>query len=64
MKAAGSAVKLRKGDWPKKPDQKVNAYQLENIEKFFKACSPDELLLFQVFLYRQPFWSHRVAARI
>jgi integrase/recombinase XerD len=50
MRAAGSAVKLRKGDWPKTQDEEVAAYQPEELQAFFKACTPEERILSQVFL--------------
>lgn len=50
MRASGAIIELRKGDWPRVQDKKVDAYQPEELETFFKVCARDELLLFQVFL--------------
>jgi integrase len=50
MRAAGASIDLRKGDWPKTTEKKVDIYQPEELTKFFAACTDDERLLFQVFL--------------
>ena len=43
-------VKLKRGDWPKTTERKIEVYTDEEIEQFFAACCDDERLLFQVFL--------------
>jgi integrase len=50
MRGAGARVELRKGDWPKTIEVPVEAYEPEELRRFFAACEPDERLLFQVFL--------------
>ena len=51
MRGAGARIELRKGDWPKTIEKKIEIYQPEELEKFFAACSDDERLLFQLFLF-------------
>ncbi len=51
MRGAGAKIELRKGDWPKTIEKKIEIYQPEKLEKFFAACSDDERLLFQLFLF-------------
>ncbi len=51
MRRAGARIELRKGDWPKTIEKKIEIYQPEALEKFFAACSDDERLLFQLFLF-------------
>ena len=43
-------IKLKRGDWPKTTEKKIEVYTAEEIEKFFAACTDDERLLFEVFL--------------
>ena len=43
-------IKLKRGDWPKTTEKKIEVYTKEEIEKFFAACTDDERLLFEVFL--------------
>ena len=43
-------IKLKRGDWPKTTEKKIEVYAEEEIEKFFAACTDDERLLFEVFL--------------
>ena len=43
-------IKLKRGDWPKTTEKKIEVYTDEEIEKFFAACTDDERLLFEVFL--------------
>ena len=50
MRAAGASVDLRKGDWPKPVEKKVEIYQPEELKQFFANCNAEERLLFQVFL--------------
>jgi integrase/recombinase XerD len=50
MRAAGASIDLRKGDWPKTTEKKVDIYQPEELTKFFAACNDEERLVFQVFL--------------
>ena len=41
-------IKLKRGDWPKTTEKKIEVYTDEEIEKFFAACINDERLLFDV----------------
>ena len=50
MRGAGARLELKKGDWPKIAEVPVEAYEQEELKRFFAACEPDERLLFQVFL--------------
>ena len=50
MRGAGARLELKKGDWPKVAEVPVEAYEQEELKRFFAACEPDERLLFQVFL--------------
>jgi integrase len=50
MRAAGATIDLRKGDWPKPIEKKVEIYQPEELKQFFTTCNDEERLLFQVFL--------------
>ncbi len=50
MRSQGAVIELRKGDWPKTVDKKVEMYQPEELKKFFDACDPEERIIFQVFL--------------
>jgi integrase len=50
MRSGGAVIDLRKGDWPKTTDKKVEIYEPEELKKFFAACTDEERLLFQVFL--------------
>lgn len=43
-------IKLKRGDWLKTTEKKIEVYTNEEIEKFFAACTDDERLLFEVFL--------------
>ena len=51
MRGAGASIELRKGDWPKTIEKKIEIYQPEELKKFFAACNADERLLFQLFLF-------------
>lgn len=50
MRSRGAVIELRKGDWPKTIEKKVEIYQPEELTQFFAACKPEERLIFQVFL--------------
>ena len=50
MRGAGARLELKKGDWPKTTEVPVEAYEQEELKRFFAACDPHERLLFQVFL--------------
>ncbi len=50
MRSQGAAIEMRKGDWPKTIDKKIEIYQPEELKAFFAACNPEERLVFQVFL--------------
>jgi integrase len=51
MRGAGASIELRKGDWPKTIEKKIEIYPPEELKKFFAACSNDERLLFRTFLF-------------
>jgi site-specific recombinase XerD len=51
MRGAGATIEMRKGDWPKTIEKKIEIYQPEQLKRFFAACSVDERLLFQLFLF-------------
>lgn len=50
MRSQGAEIEMKKGDWPKTIDKKIEIYQPEELKAFFAACNPDERLIFQVFL--------------
>ena len=50
LRNAGAVIELKKGDWPRTSEKGVEIYEREELEQFFKACDPDERLLFQTFL--------------
>ncbi|WP_263352748.1 tyrosine-type recombinase/integrase [Acidicapsa acidisoli] len=50
MRHAGANIQLRKGDWPRTIDKRVEIYEREELTRFFEACTPEERLVFQVFL--------------
>ena len=50
MRSQGAVIEMKKGDWPKTIEKKVEIYQPEELTKFFAACEPEERLIFQVFL--------------
>ena len=50
MRSQGAMIEMKKGDWPKTIDKKIEIYQPEELKPFFAACSPEERLVFQVFL--------------
>jgi integrase len=50
MRSQGALIIMKKGDWPKTIDKKVEIYQPEELKPFFAACNPEERLIFQVFL--------------
>jgi integrase/recombinase XerD len=50
MRSQGAVIEMKKGDWPKTVDKKIEIYQPEELKKFFDACDPEERLVFQVFL--------------
>lgn len=51
MRGAGARIELRKGDWPKTVEKKIEIYEHEELEKFFAACKDKERLVFQLFLH-------------
>jgi site-specific recombinase XerD len=51
MRGAGAGIDLLRGDWPKTIGKKIEIYQPEELKKFFAACSSEEQLLFQMFLF-------------
>lgn len=50
MRGQGATIEMKKGDWPKTIEKKIEIYQPEELKSFFAACDPDERLIFQVFL--------------
>lgn len=50
LRNADATIQLKKGDWPKAPEQDVEVYNPGEIKDFFKACTDDERILFQVYL--------------
>jgi integrase/recombinase XerD len=50
MRGQGAVIEMKKGDWPKTIEKKIEIYQPEELKTFFAACNPDERLIFQVFL--------------
>ena len=50
MRSRGATIVMQKGDWPKTTDKKVDIYQPDELKQFLSACTPEERLVFQVFL--------------
>jgi integrase len=50
MRSQGAVIEMKKGDWPKTIDKKVEIYQPEELSAFLAACGSNERLIFQVFL--------------
>jgi len=50
MRSQGATIEMKRGDWPKTVEKKVEIYQPEELNRFFAACTPEEKLLFQIFL--------------
>jgi integrase/recombinase XerD len=50
MRSQGAVIEMKKGDWPKTIDKKIEIYQPEELKKFLDACNPEERMIFQVFL--------------
>jgi integrase/recombinase XerD len=50
LRNAGSTIRMKKGDWPKLPEVAIEIYDPDELQEFFDACTPDEWLIFQVFL--------------
>jgi integrase len=50
MRSQGATIELKKGDWPKTIDKKVEIYEPEELTPFLAACTPVQKLIFQVFL--------------
>jgi integrase len=50
MRHAGANIQLRKGDWPRTIDKRVEIYERDELKRFFEACTPEEKVVFQVFL--------------
>ena len=51
LKVFGVQRLLKKGDWPTYTEEDPEIYTREQLQKFFKACTPDEFLLFRFFLH-------------
>ena len=50
MRSQGAVIVMKRGDWPKTIEKKIEIYQPEELKPFFAACTPEERLIFQVFL--------------
>lgn len=50
MRSQGARIEMRRGDWPKTIEKRVEIYQPEELNRFFAACTAEERTLFQVFL--------------
>ncbi|HEV2486296.1 MAG TPA: site-specific integrase [Terracidiphilus sp.] len=50
MRSQGAVIEMKRGDWPKTIEKKVEIYQPEELSRFLAACDPEERLLFQIFL--------------
>jgi integrase len=50
MRSQGAVIEMKRGDWPKTIDKKVEIYQPEELKAFFAVCNAEERLIFQVFL--------------
>jgi integrase/recombinase XerD len=50
LKTHGRNKLLRRGDWPRYVERIPQAYSPAELQRFFAACQPQDLLLFQFFL--------------
>lgn len=50
LRNAGATINLKRGEWPKVAETEVEIYSTEELRAFFKACSEEEKLLFQIYL--------------
>ena len=50
MRSQGAVIEMKRGDWPKTIDKKIEIYQHEELKRFFNACNPEKRIIFQVFL--------------
>lgn len=50
LKDHGSAIAMRKGDWPRMTERQRAMYKPEVLKKLFAAADEDEYVLFQTFL--------------
>ena len=50
MRSQGARIEMRRGDWPKTIEKRVEIFQPEELNRFFAACTPEERTIFQVFL--------------
>jgi integrase/recombinase XerD len=50
LRNAGAVIQMKRGDWPKVTNRAVEIYETGELRAFFRACSPEEKLLFQTFL--------------
>jgi integrase/recombinase XerD len=50
LKTHGRNRLLRRGDWPRYVERIPQAYNPEQLKRFFAACQPHDFLLFQFFL--------------
>jgi integrase len=50
MRSQGAVILKNKSDWPKIIAKKVEIYQPEELNRFSARCTPEERLIFQVFL--------------
>lgn len=51
LKVFGIQRLLKKGDWPTYTEDDPEVYTPEQLQNFFRACTPEEYLLFQFFLH-------------
>lgn len=50
LKAQGRHKVVNRGDWPRFVEEEPETYEREDLDAFFKVCSPEEKLLFEFFL--------------
>jgi integrase/recombinase XerD len=50
MRSQGAVIEMKKGDWPKTIDKKIEVYQPEELSIFFGACDLRNRTIFQTFL--------------
>src|SRR5882724_1186526 len=51
LKAQGISGLVKKNDWPSYTEEEPETYEHEGLQNFFAACTADERLLFEFFLY-------------
>jgi integrase/recombinase XerD len=50
MRSQGAVIEMKKGDWPKTIDKKIETYQPEELAIFFLKCDLRSRAIFQTFL--------------